>query len=208
MTDHKEIKEQPKCKTCGDSGTIPTFDQASQLADADPCPDCTAQEQPPASDFTKECRGILRRCDMPRRTIADAQGSSIWSNVIWKKLDTETQRRIKAEAENKSLSKSLDVAAGFDEDREEKIEQLEAKLKAKDELLFAYESVKAPVNPLLAINKDLREACDKVRDWLDTSSLQQVLVHYTEDKRKHALIMGIASHLEHLEATIAKAKQS
>ncbi len=51
---------------------------------------------------------------------------------------------------------------------------------------------------------DLLEACDKVRDWLDTSSLQQILVHYTEDKRRHALIMGIASHLERLEAAIAK----
>lgn len=35
------------------------------------------------------------------------------------------------------------------------VRQLEAKLKEKDELLFAYESVNAPVNPLLSINKDL-----------------------------------------------------
>ena len=42
---------------------------------------------PEGSEFTKECRRILRRCDMPRRQMADAQGSSIWSNVIWKKLD-------------------------------------------------------------------------------------------------------------------------
>ena len=34
---------------------------------------------------------------------------------------------------------------------------LETELKKKDELLFAYESVKAPVNPLLAENKRLRE---------------------------------------------------
>jgi len=53
---------------------------------------------------------------------------------------------------------------------------------------------------------DLLEACEKVQDWLDTSSLQQILVHYTEDTRKHALIMGIASHLERLEAAIAKAQ--
>ena len=60
---------------------------------------------------------------------------------------------------------------------------------------------------LESINADLLEACDKVRDWLDTSSLQQILVHYTEDKRRHSLIMGIASHLERLEAAIAKAKK-
>ena len=28
------------CPTCNDSGRIPTFDQASGLADADFCPDC------------------------------------------------------------------------------------------------------------------------------------------------------------------------
>jgi len=28
------------CPTCNDSGRVPTFDQASGLADADPCPDC------------------------------------------------------------------------------------------------------------------------------------------------------------------------
>jgi hypothetical protein len=58
-----------------------------------------------------------------------------------------------------------------------------------------------------AINKDLLEACEKVQDWLDTSSLQQILVHHTEDKRRYALIMGIASNLERLEAAIARAKK-
>lgn len=33
------------CETCGDSGRDPTFDQASGLADADPCPDCQKPEQ-------------------------------------------------------------------------------------------------------------------------------------------------------------------
>ncbi len=40
----------------------------------------------------------------------------------------------------------------------ERFNGLKAELKKKDELLFAYESVKAPVNPLLAENKRLREA--------------------------------------------------
>ena len=128
------------------------------------------------------------------------------------------------------------------------IGELKEQIKAKDELLFAYESVRAPKQPTAgeftkeirtalkryimgqvdfaedwifhtlselcdrldraeAINKDLLEACDKVRDWLDTSSLQQILVHHTEDTRRHALIMGIASNLERLEAAIAKAKK-
>lgn len=55
--------------------------------------------------------------------------------------------------------------------------------------------------------KALLTACEKVQKWLDTSSLQQVLVHYTEDERRHALIMGIASNLERLEAAIAKEKE-
>ncbi len=40
---------------------------------------------------------------------------------------------------------------------EEQILNLKAELKKKDDLLFAYESVKAPVNPLLAENKRLKE---------------------------------------------------
>lgn len=40
-----------------------------------------------------------------------------------------------------------------------KFDRAEAELEAKDKLLFAYESVNAPVNPLIAINKELLEAC-------------------------------------------------
>lgn len=36
----EQLEGKPTCKTCGDSGTVPTFDQASQTADADPCPKC------------------------------------------------------------------------------------------------------------------------------------------------------------------------
>ncbi len=45
---------------------------------------------------------------------------------------------------------------------EEQILNLKAELKKKDELLFAYESVKAPVNPLLAENKRLEEVLDEI----------------------------------------------
>ncbi len=47
---------------------------------------------------------------------------------------------------------------------QDKIEQLEAKLKAKDGPLFAYESVKAPVNPLLSANKDLEAENKQLRE--------------------------------------------
>ena len=59
---------------------------------------------------------------------------------------------------------------------------------------------------LIAAAPDLLKACEKVQDWLDTSSLQKVLVHCTDAKEKDALIMGVASHLERLEAAISKAK--
>lgn len=42
-------------------------------------------------------------------------------------------------------------------------------------------------------------------EWLN--QYKQILVHYTEDTRRHALIMGIATHLERLEAAIAEAKK-
>ncbi len=59
---------------------------------------------------------------------------------------------------------------------------------------------------LIAAAPELLEACKRVQDWLDTSSLQAVLVHQTEAPVKDALIMGIASHLTTLEAGIAKAE--
>ena len=93
--------------------------------------DCKA---PKPTEFTKDCRRILRRCDMPRRIEAEARGSDIWSNVIWEKLD-----------------KTCAI-----------IERQASELKAKDELLFAYESVNAPINPLLAENKELKAKIDKL----------------------------------------------
>ena len=45
----------------------------------------------------------------------------------------------------------------------DRLDRAEARLKAKDELLFAYESVNAPVNPLLSINKELLEACEAMK---------------------------------------------
>ena len=81
---------------------------------------------------------------------------------------------------------------------------IEEQCKVALKLLHEAEDI---IDTVEAINKDLLEACDKVRDWLDTSSLQQILVHHTEDTRRHALIMGIASNLERLEAAITKAKK-
>ena len=53
----------------------------------------------------------------------------------------------------------------------------------------------------------LLDACKKVQRWLDTSSLQGVLVHRTNAKEKDALIMGVASHLIRLEQAIADAEK-
>lgn len=47
---------------------------------------------------------------------------------------------------------------------EEQILKLKAELKKKDDLLFAYESVKALVNPLLAENKRLRALLEEEVD--------------------------------------------
>jgi len=47
-----------------------------------------------------------------------------------------------------------------------------------------------------SINADLTTICEQVQDWLDTSSLQKVLVHCTDAKEKDALIMGVASFLD------------
>ena len=117
-------------------------------------------EQPPAGEFTKEMRiewhnmtcqikpdKMPVSAELPNKLMRDLHKAC-------KIIDTETQRADKAEAENCKVNDDLSSAI-----LEYNI--LEAKLKAKDELLFAYESVNAPVNPLLSINKDLLEACEK-----------------------------------------------
>lgn len=59
-----------------------------------------------------------------------------------------------------------------------------------------------------SINADLLAALEDIQDWLDTSSLQKILVHYCKKApEQNALIMGIASHLTRIEAAIAKAKK-
>lgn len=40
----REELEPPVCKTCNGSGLIQTFDQASQMADGDFCPDCPRED--------------------------------------------------------------------------------------------------------------------------------------------------------------------
>lgn len=52
----------------------------------------------------------------------------------------------------------------------------------------------------------LLAACKGIQEWLDTSSLQEVLVNIAGDKQVDALIMGVASHLIRIEAAIANAK--
>ena len=55
----------------------------------------------------------------------------------------------------------------------EREENLKVELKKKDELLFAYESVKAPVNPLLAENERLREVLRKIADQANRATMVQ-----------------------------------
>jgi len=69
-----------------------------------------------------------------------------------------------------------------------------------DAAIIQADKIKQQRDDLLAVSEDVRE-------WLETSSLQEVLVHYTDDSRTDALIMGIASHLTRIEAAIAKATE-
>ena len=50
------------CPTCSDSGRIPTFDQASQTADADPCPDCQPRTCVCCEEVTEENARLHRNC--------------------------------------------------------------------------------------------------------------------------------------------------
>ena len=154
-------------------------------------------EQPPTGEFI----GIFRKFLNYPDTALNPRDPVQWQDMSFEacaRLDTETQRADKAEAELKDIKlelscpetmecaskkeplykwaalvmclkhkfkdklkeKSIALANELDDCKPysgamQMRKALEAKLKAKDELLFAYESVNAPVNPLLSINKDL-----------------------------------------------------
>ena len=57
------------CPTCEGNQFVPTFDPASQTADADYCPDCQSQE-PATSEFVEECKGLIYECS-----------HGVWTNV-------------------------------------------------------------------------------------------------------------------------------
>jgi len=84
---------EPKCKTCGDTQEIEEQAESGYVITGD-CPDCTAPEQPPGGEWTKNTRiNFTVHFENPD-----------W--VIHKKLmeacdiiDTETQRADKAETE-------------------------------------------------------------------------------------------------------------
>jgi len=116
--------------------------------------------------------------------------------VQWEDMSREACDSLdRAESENRRLKKAIEDygnnPAGFDWAILEKIENQES------------------------INADLLAACEKVQEWLDTSSLQRILVetqtnpNICADNKKviNALIMGVASNLVRLEAAIAKAKK-
>ena len=82
---------------------------------------------------------------------------------------------------------------------EEQILKLKAELKKKDELLFAYESVKAPVNPLLAENKRLRAELEQHR-WIPVSERLPKhscrLLAYGKDGYGYVIVAAISYDLE------------
>ncbi|KKL62605.1 hypothetical protein LCGC14_2183480, partial [marine sediment metagenome] len=156
------------------------------------------QEQPPAGDFTKEVRLVL---DMPpdESLTGKAYISSLETllRIACKKIDkaeakyeNKCETCVYLEADGEIINEHIDKHIAYDK----RIKHLEAKLKAKDELLFAYESVKAPVNPLLAASKEMIKISRQVSsmagaDWLQG---QLLLIDKTDD----------------FEDAIIKAKQS
>ena len=109
------------------------------------------QEQPPAGEFTKDFKKFIEH---PLTTLKLKR----WRT---KSLDL-CDRLDKAEAENKRLQISWANENALKEVAYSKRVELEAKLRAKDELLFAYESVKAPVNPLLAVKEVIQNQSNKL----------------------------------------------
>jgi len=150
-----------------------------------------APEQPPAGEFTKEWRNkaenllVLSHLAEEGKTDVSTDTGKSWT-LLAQGLLKACDRLDNAEAINKE--KTIALANELEDCK-------------------PYAGAMQMRKALEAINTDLREACEKVQDWLNTSSLQKILVHFTAAKEKDALIMGVASHLERLEDAIAKAKE-
>ena len=81
-------------------------------------------------------------------------------NCLWSRLNA-----------NKNLLESEpEISIEYAEAQAKEIKRLDAELKAKDELLFAYESVKAPINPLLAQLKAKDELLNKIKEYWECYS--------------------------------------
>ncbi len=151
----QEPTEQPPAEEYPNSEFIKVQRVAAQYA-------IEAYEQDEEWCPTKMTR-LLEACD---RLETETQEKRLWKirvdeaaeyikdyEDLKAKLDTEIKKNFESER----------YPIGSMSAMRKEISQLEAKLKAKDELLFAYESVKAPVNPLLSINKDLRIALEEAK---------------------------------------------
>ncbi len=95
------------------------------------------------------------------------------------KYENKCDNCVYLEADGEIINEHINKHIAYDK----QIKQLEAKLKAKDELLFAYESVNAPVNPLLAASREMIKISRQVssmagKDWLQG---QLLLIDKTDD---------------------------
>lgn len=119
------------CKTCGGSEEKWDMQEIGGIERGDkiPCPACSNPALP-SGEFVKTARKFAK----------DAANDFTYGRL---KEGRHTQDYVKSIGIIQELCK--------------RIEQLESEIAKKDELLFAYESVHAPVNPLLAENKRLRE---------------------------------------------------
>ena len=171
------VPEQPNCEGCEFFKHNNKYEHCwryTQLASV-----CKLRqdhkEQPPASELTdwlrktisgdrhekgdKELQAKVREaCDTIDRAEAEIKQAR---DVAFRWQQIAQERKERADKTEAEIKKYIEM----DKDKSqqsilatENYTRLCKQLEAKDELLFAYESVKAPVNPLLAINKDLAAA--------------------------------------------------
>lgn len=100
VTQALQLALQSACSTCKGTNLVPTkrsigFGPANAIMDE--CPDCAEGE------FVKQTHKLLRKCDRSRYLQAQHLGASIWSNVVWKRLDRACEHISKIEAQNKKL---------------------------------------------------------------------------------------------------------
>lgn len=114
--------------------------------------------------MNKDIRELCDRLEAAKKEIekwmAMVEKRNAWYDKAMDAMKKSNDFKTKLKAE----TKRADAAENVNDIREAEIEQLHDKLQTSDELVFAYQSVRAPINPLFAKLKTAEDALQALYD--------------------------------------------